>query len=203
MIALYGLAKKVEVFDTGLTNVIKRFETDYNLSTTYTDKRILRLPSETRAWGKNDVTLALEFVSKVTYAYDQGNFGDATLNQNISTATRHDYANYGSTFIAGRGNLTSTTRCDVTVSGQTPGSTCGGSVTSSVKYNTTGAVVSQTDPMGRVSRIGYTDNFNSTGNPATFAYPTTVTDPAGTSLGDSLHSSTVKYRYDMGANVWA
>jgi hypothetical protein len=51
-IALYGLVSKVEVFDTGLTNVIKRVETDYNLGSSYTGRNIIGLPSETRAWGK-------------------------------------------------------------------------------------------------------------------------------------------------------
>ena len=70
-----------------------------------------------------------------------------------------------------------------------------------MKYNTAGSPVSKTDPLSRVVRIGYADSFDSSGNPATYAYPTTLTDPAGTSLGDSAHSSTVQYRYDTGANV--
>lgn len=45
-------------------------------------------------------------------------------------------------------------------------------------------------------KIGYADNWNSTGNPSTYAYPTIITDPAN-------NSSTVKYRYDVGSNVWA
>ncbi len=51
-VALYGLVKKVEVFDTGLSNVIKRVETDYNLTKPYTDRNIIGLPSETRAWER-------------------------------------------------------------------------------------------------------------------------------------------------------
>lgn len=82
-IARYGLVSKVEVFDVGLTNVIKRVETDYNLSTAYTDKRILGLPSETRAWGKNDLTNNLEQVSRMTYVYDGENFTFET-NQPLS-----------------------------------------------------------------------------------------------------------------------
>jgi hypothetical protein len=39
----------VEVFDTGLSNVIKRAETDYLLTKGYTDRNIIGLPSETRA----------------------------------------------------------------------------------------------------------------------------------------------------------
>ncbi|MGB7208963.1 MAG: hypothetical protein WBD27_09915, partial [Pyrinomonadaceae bacterium] len=61
----------------------------------------------------------------------------------------------------------------------------------------------QIDPLGRKVRIGYTDDFQPSQSFTTFAYPTTITDPAGTILGDALHSSTVKYRYDIGANVEA
>lgn len=51
--------------------------------------------------------------------------------------------------------------------------------------------------------IGYADNFNSSPGVSTYAYPTVVTDPAGTSLGQTSHSSFVQYRYDIGANVEA
>ncbi len=193
-VALYGLVKKVEVFDTGLSNVIKRVETDYNLTKPYTDRYIIGLPSETRAWGKNDITQSLEQVSRVTYGYDEGTFSQEP-NQIISPGpVNHDTANYGSAFTK-RGNPTSTTRHDVL--GQTA------AVTSQVRYDIAGSVVAQIDPLNRKVRIGYTDSWNTTGNPTTFAYPTVITDPAGSSLGDNLHSSTVKYRYDIGANVEA
>jgi hypothetical protein len=97
-VALYGLVSKVEVFDTGLSTVIKRVETDYLLTKGYTDRNIIGLPSETRAWGKNDTTQNLEQVSRVTYGYDEGTFSQEP-NQ-IIAPTRHDTANYGSAFIA-------------------------------------------------------------------------------------------------------
>ena len=51
--------------------------------------------------------------------------------------------------------------------------------------------------MLRLSRkIGYADSWNSGCNPITYAYPTSITDPAN-------NSSTVKYRYDIGANIEA
>ncbi len=169
--------------------------TEYNLDEAYTSRRIIGLPSKTEVYGKNDQTGILEFVSKMTYAYDAGNFNDATLSQNISPV-QHDSTNYGASFITGRGNLTSTTRWNV----EYP-TNSSEAVTSSVKYNTAGAVVSQISPGSTIGttrevRIGYADDFNSTGNPGTFAYPTTVTDPAG-------NFSQVKYRYDIGANVRA
>jgi YD repeat-containing protein len=183
-VALYGLVKKVEVGD--LSTVYKKVETQYDLDPAYTSRRIIGLPSQVEAWGKNDVTGNLEYVSKVTYEYDEGNFTQET-NQ-IVTATRHDATNYGSTFVIGRGNLTSTTRHDVT--GTTAASV------SKVRYDIAGSLVARLDPLDRKVAISYSDNFNSTATAATFAYPTTVTDPAG-------NSSTVKYRYDIGANVEA
>ena len=185
-IAKYGLTSAVNVYDADQTTVLKRAETDYNLSSVYTSRRIIGLPSETRLYGFENSALPL--VSKVTYAYDGGNFSDTTLAQNLSTAIQHDNTNFGASFITGRGNTTSVTRYDVT--GQTA------NVTSSIKYNTAGAAVAQIDPLGRTVKIGYADAFNDNLNRNSFAYPTTLTDPAN-------NSSTVKYRYDTGANVRA
>ncbi len=180
--------KEVNVFDSDLSTVLKKAVTEYDLASAYTSRRIIGLPSETEVYGKNDQTGILEFVSKVTYAYDD----PSSISQNIAPV-QHDSTAYGSTFVTGRGNLTSTTRCDVSVSSAT---TCVDGVTSSATYNTAGAVVSQTDPLSRTVEIDYADNFNTSGNPTTFAYPTTVTDPAN-------NSSTVQYRYDIGANIRA
>jgi hypothetical protein len=52
------------------------------------------------------------------------------------------------------------------------------------------------DPLGREVKTGYTDSFDDNVNRNTFAYATSITDPAN-------NTSTVKYRFDMGANVWA
>jgi YD repeat-containing protein len=184
-IAKYGLVSSTSIYDTDLSTELKRVETDYNLATGYLSRRIIGLPAETRAYGRE--TTGLNLVSKMTYAYDEGTFGDSSIGQNVSPV-QHDNTNFGSSFVAGRGNVTSTTRHDVL--GQTA------AVTSTAKYNTAGAVVSQTDPMSRTVKIGYVDNFNTTGTPAGYAYPTSLTDPAG-------NSSTVKYRYDIGTNVEA
>lgn len=52
------------------------------------------------------------------------------------------------------------------------------------------------DPLNRTVSIGYADNFDDNTNHNTYAYPTTLTDPAS-------NSSTVKYRFETGANVYA
>jgi len=121
----------------------------------------------------------------VTYEYDEEDFSYES-NQIISPV-QHDSA-YGSSYVAGRANLTSATRHDVT--GQTA------SVTSKTRYDIAGSPVASLDPLNRTVRTEYTDNFNDASNPGTFAYPTKLIDPAG-------EYSQVQYRFDIGANVWA
>jgi hypothetical protein len=140
-------------------------------------------------------------MSRVTYAYDEGSFGDDSLQQSI-TPVRHNGTNYGSTFVASRGNLTSTTRWNVDYP-----TNSSYAITSSTKYNTAGSPVAKISPWEgtntRTIRIGYADNFNSTVGVSTYAYPTVIVDPAGTSLSDTSHLSTAKYRYDIGVSVEA
>jgi YD repeat-containing protein len=186
----YGLPETVQVYAADLSTIIKKSVTTYNLSSNYTDRRIIDLPSMVKAWGMNDQTSSLEYVSKVTFDYD------GTTPSSVSP-TQHDGTNYGTGFNY-RGNLTSTTRWDVTDDTNTSLK-----IVSSVEYNKAGSPISQTDPRGRVTRIGYTDSFNSSVGVSTYAYATVLTDAAGSSLGDASHSSTITYRYDIGANVEA
>lgn len=191
-VAIYGLVKESRLYDTDLSTVLKKSVTEYNLSSTYTNRRIIGLPSKVEVYGRE--ASGLNLMSKVTYAYDEGDFSSSSLVQNISP-TQHDNTNFSSSFVAGRGNLTSATRWNV----EYP-TTSGYAVSSSTKYNTAGSPVSQITPWDGTStrevKIAYADNFNSSGNPSTYAYPTTLTDP-------NNQSSTVKYRYDIGANIEA
>jgi len=188
----FGLVNEVREYAPDTTTVLRKTATDYNLSALYTSRRIIGLTSEQRLYEGESVLM-----SKVTFVYDGEGFGDTTLNQNISAAIQHDETNYGSTFVAGRGNQTSATRWDAGSSGDALKA-----VTTSVKYNTAGAPVAQISPGSasgttREVKIGYTDSFDDGINSRnTFAYPTKITDPAG-------NFSEVKYRYDIGANVWA
>jgi YD repeat-containing protein len=136
-------------------------------------------------------------MSKVTYAYDEGDFtSDTNLEQNISNVIYHDNTNYSSSFVIGRGNLTSTKRWNV----EYPTSSSY-AVTSSVKYNIAGAPVAQISPWDgtntRQVKISYADNFNDTSTTRyTYAYPTKLYDP-------EENYSEVRYRFDIGTNVWA
>lgn len=109
----YGLAAEVNVFNTQ-SNVIKKSTTEYNLNSAYTSRRIIGLPSKSEAWGWDDAMSDLAYVSKVTFAYDEGDFSDSSLSQTISPVQHCTTAStpsvqvcptgYGSTFITGRGN---------------------------------------------------------------------------------------------------
>ena len=98
----------------------------------------------------------------------------------------HDNS-YDGNFVAGRGNLSSVKRYDVSVTDNSQ------FTLSSMKYNTAGAVVSSTDPLSHQTTISYADSFSDNNNSRnTLAYPTTVTDADG-------YSSTVTYNFDFGA----
>ncbi|MEJ7623796.1 MAG: VCBS repeat-containing protein [Pyrinomonadaceae bacterium] len=184
-----GLPEYVRQYDFYMTTIVRTQKTTYSTSSTYTSRRLIALPTEVTVWdGEYDVGALL---SKITFAYDEGNFSDSGLSQTIYP-TQHDATNYGSGFVAGRGNLTKVTRHDVGNSSTI--------VAEETKYNTAGSPVAKITPWDgtytRTVKIGYADSFNSSGNPTTYAFPTTLTDPAS-------NSSTVKYRYDIGTNIEA
>ena len=182
--SLYGLVKDVIQYNANGTSQMKRTHTEYNLDpNTYLYRRIIGLPAEMTLYDENNSLLA-----KVTNRYDEGNFSGA--NQSIAPV-QHDNTNYGAGFIIGRGNLTSTTRWDVTAP-----TNASLAVTSQIRYDTAGSPVAQIDPLNRTVSINYADSFDDNVNRNAYAFPTVLTDPAG-------NSSTVKYRYDIGANVYA
>lgn len=197
-VANYGRVKEQKIYNNLTNQLLKRSSVGYKDDAAYISRRILGLPSKTEVYGLNEQG-AMTLAAKTTYEYDEGNLSDGALEQNISPNTGHDTANYGTSFVSGRGNLTKTTRCDASLSSST---TCAGGIESTAKYNTVGAIVSQTTPGStagttRTVKISYADKFNDNNNSrGTYAYPTKITDPAG-------YSSDVKYRFDTGANVWA
>ena len=183
-VARYGLVSEVKVYDSNQTTILKRATTDYNLSQIYLDKRIIGLPSQSLLYDENGFLM-----SKVTYNYDEENFAQEP-EQNIAPI-QHDNTSFGTNFIIGRGNPTSTTRWDVNFPDNQSQA-----VTSRVRYDVAGSPVAQIDTLNRKVKINYTDSFNDNQNRNSFAYPTKLTDPAG-------YFSEVKYRFDNGANVWA
>ncbi|HEY6250260.1 MAG TPA: Ig-like domain-containing protein, partial [Candidatus Angelobacter sp.] len=155
------------------TTVLRRTHTDYNLASFYLTARVLGLPATTSIFDGNGV-----LVSQAGYQYDQG-----VLDQ--GAVVQHDDANFGSRFVTGRGNLTTTQHFDVFNTGQF--------LQSTMAYNTAGSVISQTDPAGRQTVMSYSDSFSiGTAPGQTLAYATSLTDADG-------FLSTTQYNYDTGA----
>ncbi|MFZ0063270.1 MAG: RHS repeat-associated core domain-containing protein, partial [Pyrinomonadaceae bacterium] len=177
----YSLPYQVIEYAADGTTMLRSTYTDYNLSSTYTDRRIIGLVS---AIHVQDLSSGA-FVSKTTFDYDTGGEYLVALPQ---TASQHDVASYGSGFISGRGNLTQVTRWDVT------------DINNSAKaipvkrtgYNITGAPVFTRDALNHQTSVSYTDSFSDSVNRNTFAYPTTVTDADN-------YQSTAQYNFEFGA----
>lgn len=155
--------------------LLRRTHTNYNLASAYLDRRIIGLPSGKYVFDGNDNLYKFD-----VFDYD---YGGGSLVATPQPAVQHDSA-YGISFLTGRGNLTLVRRVNANNTAQYLDTVYG--------YNTTGSVISKTDPLWRTSSISYTDSFSDSVNRNTFAYPTTVTD------ADNF-SSTVQYNYDFGA----
>jgi YD repeat-containing protein len=172
------LPQDVTEFQANATTPLRRTHTDYNSTSPYTSRRIIGLVSEQTLYQVDPNTLAETLMSKVGFNYDgsiQGN----------DEPVHHDNANYSQAFTIGRANLSSVKRFDVNNTSLF--------TTSTITYNTAGATVASTDPLGHTTSVSYADNFSDGNNTRnTLAYPTTVTDADG-------FSSTAKYNFDLGA----
>ena len=176
-------------YQANATTVLRRTHVDYKLTSDYTDRRIIGLPSAKYlcdgAQGEvpcNDASGA-SILSKMTFEYDESG-----SIQGNNAPVRHDNTYYTASFRVGRGNLSSVTRHDVVNTSQ--------STTSIIKYNTAGAVVATLDPLSHGVTVSYADSFSDNDNSRnTLAYPTMVTDAGG-------FSSSMKYNFDFGAPTW-
>ena len=171
--------------------VMRRTRTDYQMTSTYTDRRILGLPSASYvcdgAQGEvscNDSS-GSSLLSKVTLQYDE-----AGSIQGNDAPIQHNNPGY----VAGRANVSSLKRYDVVNSGQF--------TMSSMQYNTAGSIVKSIDAANHETEISYADAFAGsgtsldTGLPSpTLAYPTTITNPGG-------YTANTRYNYQFGAPTW-
>jgi len=153
--------------------VLRTTRTNYNMSASYTDRRILGLPS--------DKLLYEGTVNGTVMSYAEFFFDETGSIPTNDVPIQHD-ANYNWNFLM-RGNLTRVKRYNTT-SWQ--------STSTTMKYNTAGAVVSSKDASDHQVLISYADSF-SDGNTSrgTLAYPTSITDADG-------YSSTTKFNFDFG-----
>jgi len=170
----YNLPLEVYEYAADASTLLRRTHTDYNLTSTYTSRRIIGLPSARLLYDGGGA-----LYSRIEYSYDQSGF----LQAHTATPIRHDGVNYGLGFLAGRGNLTSIRRYDVTNS-------------SSVEYKTgyyiTGSPAFSTDPLNHSTTFSYNDTFTNSQNQNSFAYLTKVTD------ADNYFSS-AQYDFYIGA----
>ena len=175
--AQWGLPYWVKEYAANGTTEIRHTFTDYNLSQTYLDRRIIGLVSEVH------LTDVSQYQTKISYSYDE----PSRLQSVPAAATQHD-SNY-STSLTARGNVTAVSRWDVTDINN-----ASKKLTSYTNYYTTGTPSSTTDASGHPSTIAYADAFSDSINRNTFAYPTTVTD------ADNF-SSYIQYNFDFGATT--
>ena len=182
--ASYSLPYEVSEYAADGLTIVRRSYTDYNLSSTYLDRRIIGLVSAVQVFDQATGS----FVSKTTFDYDWTGEYLAAMPQ---PATQHDAANYGVGFVTGRGNLSAVSRWDVT----DVNNAAKAIQQQRVGYNSTGCAVFGRDALGHQSSIGYADSFADGVNRNSFAYPTTMTDAEG-------FQSLTKYNFDFGAVTW-
>ena len=95
----------LKVYDTDLSTVLKRVETDYSDDSNYLSKRFIGLPTESRLYDQSNTLM-----SRTSVAYDES--GYTASGQSVSP-TQHDNTNFGTSFNY-RANQTSVTRWDAT-----------------------------------------------------------------------------------------
>ena len=177
-----SLPNDISDFAADAATVLRRTQTYFETSATYLDRRIIGLP-----WLQTVSDGVGNFVSKQDFHYDWG--GGYMVDQ--GAPVQYDASNYGSGFLAGRGNLVVIRQFDV----NDPNNN---SLTHDTRigYNNSGSVIFKADGSWHNTVIGYADSFSDSLDHNTLAYPTTVTDPDG-------FSSTLQYNYDFGARTRA
>ncbi|HKH21928.1 MAG TPA: hypothetical protein VKB53_13860, partial [Gammaproteobacteria bacterium] len=175
--AQYGLPYILREYAADAVSLSRETYTDYNLSQTYLDRRIIGLVSAVHLRN------AAQYQRKITYSYDD----QARLNGVPAAATQHD-VNYNLSFTA-RGNVTAISRWDVTDINN-----AAKKLTTYTNYYNTGTPISTTDAAGHQSSITYADSFSDNVDRNTFAYPTRLIDADG-------FSSYLRYNFDFGATT--
>jgi YD repeat-containing protein len=172
----FNLPWDVREYAADGTTLLRRTHTDYDLSSTYVDKRIIGLPSAVKLYsGESESTL----LSNIEFLYDSTATGFL-----VDPGTIAQHVNVGYTL--GGGNLTNHRRFHVT-----DPTSLTKAVNYKTGYNMAGSVIFVEDPLEHRSSISYSDSFSDNVNRNTFAYPTTLTDP-------DLKSLSVQYDFGLG-----
>jgi YD repeat-containing protein len=179
----YNLPTRVDEYGgtAGQMPLLRYTTTSYELSTAYTDRRLIGRPKVVALYDASN-----NLASKVECVYDDY----TSVPQASLPGTPVQYgAVTGTTAF---GNVTQVRRYDVT--------TASSYVESKTKYHPTGTIAEASAPEvtdGATTRVNkttysYSDVFSTGGHPTTLAYPTTITDADG-------FASTVIYDYHLGA----
>jgi YD repeat-containing protein len=181
--ASFGLPWRVTEYAADGATAIRHTYLDYKMDAAYIDLRVIGLPSQRQVYDS-----AGNLLSRVVYGYDwAGELFVDTPGAATHPATQHDRADYGPSFVVGRGNLQHVIRMDAS----DPGNPSKWQETK-FRYDTVGALRAVRDQDWHESSFDYTDSFSDGVARDTFAYPTTRTDAGG-------HSSTAKYDFHTGA----
>jgi RHS repeat-associated protein len=172
----YGLPTQVVEYASDGVTRLRSTQREYVLDPAYVERRIIGLPWETRVY-EGDGTLA----GRTQFHYDWV-YG---FMQDPGAATQHDRTNYPASFIYGRGNLAGVRRVNVQNPNDAVWLLRQGS-------NSTGTPFFKMDEHSHRTDISYADSFADSVSRGAFAYPTQVTDPAGS-------SATSRYDYHTGA----
>jgi YD repeat-containing protein len=178
--AAFNLPWIVAEYAADAATVLRRTYLDYKWDAVYIDRRIIGLPFRHSVYDG-----AGSLVAKTEYNYD---WGGELFADTPAAARQHDRTNYGPAFLAGRGNLSQTSRYDIT----DPNNAAGTIKETKWRHNSTGSVLMERDHLWHQKFFDYADSFSDGVNRNTFAYPTKVTDEDG-------YAATAQYNFDFGA----
>ena len=186
----FGAVSEIREYDTpsNPSTVLRRTEYAYLRGLAYTGnlkRRLTRLVTSQKVYDGDG---ALQ--SKVKLEYDLGGPFLVHPAPPEPLPIRYDVANFGPTFVQGRGNLNRITRWDINDEDDEAKS-----VASTMGYNTSGSMIFSRDPLGHETEMSYTDAFSDSVNRNTYAYPTSLKD------ADDKESK-IKYNFDFGGVTW-
>ncbi len=174
------LPQDVFEYQANATTVLRRTRTDYlTPAGAYITARVVGLVSEHKMYEVNPTTAAETLMTRVAYAYDEPG---SILTADAAIQLQHDHTNYGSGFVAGRGNVSSVTRYNVV----------SGSTVTTAMYNTAGSLRKTIDALLHEVNIGYADSFSDGTNRNSFAYATSLTNADG-------FVTTSQYNFNFGS----
>jgi len=140
--ASFTLPNDVTEYDSNGTTPLRRTHTDYRWDQGFLDHYVIGLPAIKYVYDGGGGLL-----SKLEYHYDWA----APYMISQGTPVQHDEANYGSSFIFGRGNLTGVGRWNVLA----PNDQSQAIYVSLLRYNTNGSVYFTEDAAGHQTNINY------------------------------------------------